>query len=254
MSSSDEEKRAANQAKATHDATLGDAATAQGRCKALEAELQGLRDELVKEVRSRQEKEKEMKAREAAAKDRDAKLDDRHSRLETLERSLKAERTELDAKAKVLTEDRVAFAKLAKKARGILKTLYESGLEEPLAGAEDGPAKLLPFLVDALEDVADGLGPTVEAEARVLSSAALTRVLSHVYLRDPNVDFDSLLEPVSGDRAAAAAEAVRGRAEVLLGKFRSPSVLPGRGAAGLATSRGEAVQRDSTTGDGVTGE
>ncbi|MEL1623553.1 hypothetical protein, partial [Acinetobacter baumannii] len=91
-----------------------------------------------------------------------------------------------------------------KKARGILKTLYESGLEEPLAGAEDGPAKLLPFLVDALEDVADGLGPTVEAEARVLSSAALTHVLSHVYLRDPNVDFDSLLEPVSGDRATAA--------------------------------------------------
>ena len=149
---------------------------------------------------------------------------------------------------------RTHAAELEKKARGILKTLYESGLEEPLAGAEDGPAKLLPFLVDALEDIADGLGPTVEAEARALSSAALTHVLSHVYLRDPNVDFDSLLEPVSGDRAAAAAEAVRGRAEVLLGKFRSPSVLPGRGAAGLATSRGEAVQRDSTTGDGVTGE
>ena len=53
-----------------------------------------------------------MKPREAAAKDRDAKLDDRHSRLETLERSLKAERTELDSKAKVLAEDRVAFAKL----------------------------------------------------------------------------------------------------------------------------------------------
>ena len=78
------EKQAANQAKATHDATLGDAATAQGRCKTLEVELQGLRDELAKEVHSRQEKEKEMKAREAAAKDRDAKFDDRHSRLETL--------------------------------------------------------------------------------------------------------------------------------------------------------------------------
>ena len=70
----------------------------------------------------------------------------------------------------------MAFAKLEKKARGILKTLYESGLEEPLAGAEDGPAKLIPFLVDALEDVADGLGPTVEAEARALSSAALTQI------------------------------------------------------------------------------
>ena len=151
-----------------------------------------------------------MKAREAAVKDRDAKLDDRHGKLETPERSLKAERTELDAKVKVLMEDRVAFAKLEKKARGILKTLYESGLEEPLAGVEDGPAKLLPFLVDALEDVADGLGPMVEAEARAMSSAVLTHVLSHVYLRDPNVDFDSLLEPVSSNRSAAAAQAMRG--------------------------------------------
>ena len=67
MSSSDEERRAANQAKAARDAALGDVANARGRCKTLEAELQGLRDELAKEVRSRQEKENEMKAREAAA-------------------------------------------------------------------------------------------------------------------------------------------------------------------------------------------
>ena len=179
-----------------------------------------------------------MKAREAAVKDRDVKLDDRHGRLETLERSLKAERTELDAKAKVLAEDRVAFAKMEKRARAALKTLYESGLEEPLAGAEDGPAKLLPFLVRALEDVVDGLGPTAEAEARALSSAELTRVLSHVYLRDPNVDLDSLLEPVSGDLAAAAAEAVKGRAEALLGRFRAFSILPGRGAASSAAPGG----------------
>ena len=81
-----------------------------------------------------------MKAREAAIKDRGAKLDDHYGRLETLERSLKAERTKLEAKAKVLAEDRVAFAHLEKKARAALKTLYEGGLEEPLAGAEDGPA------------------------------------------------------------------------------------------------------------------
>ena len=148
----------------------------------------------------------------------------------------------------------MAFAKLEKKARATLKTLYESGLEEPLAGAEDGPAKLLPFLVDALEDVADGLGPTVEAEARALSSATLTCVLSHVYLRDPNIDFDSLLEPVSGDLAATTAEAVKGRAEALLGRFHAFSTLPGRGAAGSATSGGEVAQRDSTTGDDVTRE
>ena len=58
MLASDGEKQAASQAKAARDAALGDAAAAQGRCKALEVELQGLRDELAKEVRGRQEKEK----------------------------------------------------------------------------------------------------------------------------------------------------------------------------------------------------
>ena len=98
-----------------------------------------------------------MKAREAAVKDRDAELVDRHGRLETLEQALKVERTELDRNAKVLAEDRVAFAKLEDKARAALTTLYEGGLEKPLAGIEDGPAELLPFLVRALEDVRTAL-------------------------------------------------------------------------------------------------
>ena len=104
----------------------------------------------------------------------------------------------------------------------------------PLAGAEDGPAMLLPFLVRALEDVTLGLGPTAEAETGVLSSAALTRVLTHIYLRDPNIDLDSLLEPASGELAAAAVEAVKGRAEALLGKFRAFGTKPEQGAANPA--------------------
>ena len=43
----------------------------------MEVELQDLRHELVKDVRIRQEKEEEMKAREATVKDRDTELDDR---------------------------------------------------------------------------------------------------------------------------------------------------------------------------------
>ena len=149
---------------------MGEVADVRGRCKALESELQGLHDQLAKDARDRQEKEEEMKARETAAKDRDAELDERHGRLDMLEEALEVKRIELDDKERVLAEDRMAFAKLEEKARALLKTLYDSGLESPLAGAEDGPAKLLPFLVHALEDVALGLGPTAEAEARVLSS------------------------------------------------------------------------------------
>ena len=155
---------------------LGEVADVQGRYKALESELQGLRDQLAKEAHVRQEKEEDMKACEAASKDRDAKLDERQGRLDALEQALEAKRIELDGKVWVLAEDHVAFAKLEVKARTLLKSLYDRGLESPLAGAEDGPAKLLPFLVRALEDVALCLGPTAEAEARVLSSAALTRL------------------------------------------------------------------------------
>ena len=155
------------------------------RYKALEDELQGLRDQLAKEVRLRQEQEEGVKAREAAVKEREVKLRKRRDRLGALEQELGARKAELDGKALVLAEDRTAFTELEAKARSSLRMLYDSGLESPLASAEDGPAKLLPFLVRALEDVALGLGPTTEAEARVLSSVALTRVLSHVYLRDP---------------------------------------------------------------------
>ena len=125
----------------------------------------------------------------------------------------------------------MAFADMEKDARASLKTLYESGLDSPLAGDGDGPAKLLPFLVKALRDVALGTGPTAEAEACVPSSAALTRVFAHIYLRDPNADLDGLLEPVSGEGAAAAVEAVKGRVEALLGRFQAFSTKPKQGAA-----------------------
>ena len=133
-----------------------------------------------------------MKAREDAVKNRDAELAKlektqaaERSRLEGLERKAKAREADLDAKARVLAEYRVAFANLEKRSRQALKTMYEHGLEKSLATDEDGPAWLLPLLVKALEEVVDGLGTMAEAEARVLSSAALTRVFSHLHLHDP---------------------------------------------------------------------
>ena len=189
-----------------------------------------------------------MKAREAAVKDWDAELKKRRDRLGTLELELEARKVELDGKAWVLAEDRVAFAEMEEKARTSLKTLYDSGLESPLAGEEEGPAKLHPFLVRALEEVTLGLGPTAEAEARVLSSAALTRVFTHIYLRDPNIDLDSLLEPASGELAAAATEAMKGCAEALLGKFRAFSTKPKQSAASPVAPQGEPAPCNSTAG------
>ena len=155
----------------------------------------------------------------------DAKLSADRGQLKMLE-TLKAERVELDAKAKVLAKDRAAFTDYEGRSRKALKTLYEEGLEKPLVGATEGPAKLLPFLVEALEEVMTGIGPMPEAKAHVLSSAALTRILSHVYLRNPDANLDDLLEPLDVQCSAAAAEAVKGRAEALLAKFCSFNTTP----------------------------
>ena len=124
----------------------------------------------------------------------------------------------------------------------------EHGLEKSLATDEDGPARLLPLLVKALEEVIDGVGPMAEAEARILSSAVLTRVFSHLHLRDPNACLDELLEPVAEDHCEAAAAAVQGQVEALLGKFRAFSTKPKWGAAGPAAPQGEPAPRSSTAG------
>ena len=49
----EKEKQAATQAAAAREAALKDSAAAQDRCKVLEAELQGLRDERTKEAHDR---------------------------------------------------------------------------------------------------------------------------------------------------------------------------------------------------------
>ena len=88
-----------------------------------------------------------MKAREDAITSRDAELVEpakaqatERSRLEALEQKAKAREADLDAKAKVLTEDRVAFSLLEKRSSVALKLLYEKGLEKPLTTDKDGPA------------------------------------------------------------------------------------------------------------------
>ena len=72
---------------------------------------------------------------------------------------MKAEKAELEIKAKVLVEDRVAFKSLEERSRVALRALDEKGMEEPLATADEGPTQLLPHLVAELEDVVDGLAP-----------------------------------------------------------------------------------------------
>lgn len=248
IAASKREKKGATGAAAYHEAALKDAKAARDLCQALEGELQSLRDKHAEEVRRHQEEEEEMKAWEQVVKSRDAELAElgkkqaaEHNRLEELEQKMGMREADLDAKALVLAEDHVAFADLEKRSRKALRTLYEHDLEEPLDTDEDGPAQLLPLVVKALEGLVDGLGPMAEAEARVLSSATLTRVLSHLYLRDPNTRLDELLEPVAEDHCEAAASAVQGQVEALLGNFRGFVSDPLSGDAADPAAEGENI-------------
>ena len=186
-----------------------------------------------------------MKAREEAIKGRDAELGEsskeqaaERSRLEEMEQKAKAREAELDTKAKVMAEDCMAFLLLEKRSSVALKSLYEKVMEKPLTTDKDGLAQLLPFLVKALEEVVEGIGPMAEAEARVLSSATLTRVFSHLHLRDPSACLDKLLEHVADDHRAAAAAAVQGQVEALLKKFRGFASAPLSGDAADPTAGG----------------
>ena len=83
-----------------------------------------------------------------------------------------------------------------------------------------------------------GIGPMTEEETRVLSSAAQTRVFSHLHLRDPAARLDELLELVDEECCAAAAAAVKGQVDALLEKFDAFAPAPSTGDAG----EGDATQ------------
>ena len=70
-----------------------------------------------------------------------------------------------------------------------------------------------------------------EGEARVLPSAALTRVFNHLHLLYPAARLDELLEPVDDEHCAAAAAAVKSQVEALLEKFRAFAPAPSTGGA-----------------------
>nr|XP_020185402.1 MICOS complex subunit MIC60-like [Aegilops tauschii subsp. strangulata] len=231
-----------------------DVEAAQDRYRVLEAELKTLRNERAEEARGRKAEEEKMKAREDAVRGRDTEMEQlgkaqaaERGRLEKLKQEMEAEKAELDAKAKVLAEDREAFQLLEERSHVALRALYEKGLEEPLATNNEGPAQLLLYLVEALEEVVSGIGPMAEGEARVLSSAALTRVFSHLHLRDPAARLDELLELVDDEHCAAAAVAVKGQVEAPLEKFRAFAPMPSTGGAvDPATPAGSAGEGDTT--------
>nr|XP_020191656.2 tol-Pal system protein TolA-like [Aegilops tauschii subsp. strangulata] len=168
---SERDRQAAAQATAAHAVALKDVGAAQDRCQSLEAELKTMRSERAAEARDRKAGEEKMKAREDAFRGRNAEL-------EQLAKAQAAERSrleKLEQKVEVLAEDHTAFKLLEERSRKALRSLYKKGLEEPLATANEGPAQLFPYLVEALEEVVSGEGNIIEEEASLAGDSGSVR-------------------------------------------------------------------------------
>nr|XP_020179478.1 uncharacterized abhydrolase domain-containing protein DDB_G0269086-like [Aegilops tauschii subsp. strangulata] len=215
----EEDKRAVDRVAVAREVALKDAEAAKECCRLVEAELEIMRNEHAVEAHGRKAEQEKMKAQEDAVNGRDAELEQsvraqaaERSRLEKLEKKVEAEKAQLEAKVKVLAEDRAAFKSLE-------------------------------------EGVVDGIGPAVEGEARALSSSPLTRVFSHLHLRDPDADLGELLKPVEEGRCTAAAEVVKDQVEALLKKFLAINPAPpADGAASPATKLNDTTDGDAADG------
>nr|XP_020165579.1 uncharacterized protein LOC109751084 [Aegilops tauschii subsp. strangulata] len=254
VAASEEGKQAADLAVAAREVALKDAEAAKEHCRVVEAELETLRNERAVEARQREAWEGKLKAREDAVAGCDTELEQstraqamERGRLENLKEEVEAEKAQLKAKAKVLAEERDAFNSLELRSRKALRELYGRGLKKPLVTAKEDPAELLPQLVTTPEGIVNGVGRMVEGQARALSASAMTRVFSHLHLRDPSVDLGVLLEPVDEEHCIATAEAVNDRVETLLEKFLAIDPAPPAGgtadptAAVDGTADGEVV-------------
>ena len=150
MVGSEEGKQVAGLAAAAHDMALEDAKAAKERCRVSEAELETLRNEHATEACQCKVRE-ELKAREDVVDGPDIELEQsareqatERDRLDKLKKEVEEEKVRLEAKAKILASDRVAFDSLEERSRKALQDLYGRGLRKPLVTAEEGPAELLP--------------------------------------------------------------------------------------------------------------
>nr|XP_020191251.1 uncharacterized protein LOC109776999 [Aegilops tauschii subsp. strangulata] len=167
-----------------------------------------------------------------------------HDRCQLLEAELKTLRNERvkEAHGRKAEEDKMKAREDAVRGR-------DTELEQ-LGKAQAAERSRLEKLKREMEAEKAELDAKAKEEARILSSAALTRVFIHLHLRDPTTHLDELLEPVDAEHYAAAAEAVKSQVEALLKRFRAFDPVPSTGgAADPATPAGGAGEGNAATGE-----
>ena len=113
--------------------------------------------------------------------------------------------------------------------------------------SKESLATLLPEIIEVLEDVVAGFGSMVEGEARLLSSSALTIVLSHLYLQDAGFDLSSFLTLADSDSQDAAATAMRSSVDAMLSKYLVVGPPTEVDATGDAPGDGAPLAGDGST-------
>ncbi|KAE8780968.1 hypothetical protein D1007_45819 [Hordeum vulgare] len=158
----------------------------------------------------------------------------------------------LEAREKALTaaEENKAFeiARFPHVELGLRKAiryLCRGVFDEPLATPEEGFDVLTNGLVAALEAIVTQMDKTLESECRDLFFTVVTRVFSHLHLRDPGFDINSVILSVPPGAHDRAAESVKCPVEALVRKFAR--VAPPRLQVPLEATMGKTMPSMSTT-------
>ncbi|KAE8769371.1 hypothetical protein D1007_59069 [Hordeum vulgare] len=160
-------------------------------------------------------------AREAHVKqvpEVNAKLTDREEKVQAA----------ADAKT---AADRVTLSSLEVTVRQVVSSICRMELESPIVSQDAGYAEFSSEIMKELEGTAKKVDYILEEECRDLLSLAVTRMSSHLLLRDPHFKFEEVMGTVPEESRDDLAVVVEVHVHTLLKKFsyddyEEPSMEP----------------------------
>ncbi|KAE8808455.1 hypothetical protein D1007_15009 [Hordeum vulgare] len=209
------------------------AAAAAKRREEVEACLKALQEEqakLAERLHSREEeldvRKTKLAAREEELSQEETRLSTKQARLDEQQKEITSKKALLDAQGEALSAaekkkavELVGFRDVELRLRTALHTFYRDGFAEPVATPESGFAVLAAELAMALEEDVIQVDKILDIECRDLFSEAATRVFSHLHLREPGFEFNSVILPVLAEAREHTVEAVKAPVEAFVKRF-----------------------------------
>ncbi|KAE8785289.1 hypothetical protein D1007_41035 [Hordeum vulgare] len=258
----------AESARVTREEAMEGAVVAAKRCEEVEARLKALQEEHAKLAEQLRSWEEEIDARKTKLTTREEELSHEETRqgakeacLDVQEKEIVWKKSLLDAKGEaVAAAEKKKAAKLVRfpdielRLRTTLHALSRDGFGETVATPESGFAVLAAELAVALEKAVIQVNKILDSDCHDLFSEAATHVYSHLHLRDPGFEFNSLILLVPTDARDRAAEAMKGPVEALVKRFTRIAIPSSLDAIEADDGEDDATDADDKPpGDGASG-